>query len=208
MAFTTEFLLGIKIKMRCSIISSICQQYQTIDAKRAIRAIINGCVVCCWTSPTIPEHLMGDLPRHRITNIRPFLIVGVDYCRPLFLKEKRHRNCAKIKTFVAVFVCFSTRAVHLEIVDDLTTEACMASLKCFFARQGKSSHLYSDKREEFRRCRLRTAQTLGSYENFYKALWQYQNEPDIIWHFTPPKSPHFGGLWEAAEKAFKRHFVQ
>lgn len=47
--------------------------------------------------------------------------MGVDYCGPFFIKEKRHRNRNKIKVYAAIFVRMSTKAVHLEIVGDLTT---------------------------------------------------------------------------------------
>ena len=40
-----------------------------------------------------------------------------------------------VKSYVAVFVCFSSKAIHLELVSDLTTDAFMASLKRFIARR-------------------------------------------------------------------------
>lgn len=178
-------------------LSLVRKRYWPINAKRAIG------------SP-IPEHLMGDLPRHHITSNRPFLIAGVNCCGPFFIKERRHRNRAKIKTYVAVFVCFSTRTVHLEMVDDLTIEAFIAFLKRFFAYRGKSLHLYSDNADYFvgadRELRSRWEAMKASTKN--DALRQYLYEQCISWHFTPPKSPHFGGLWEAIVKAFKRYFVR
>lgn len=64
-------------------LSLVRERYWPIDAKCAIRAIIHGYVVCRRASPTILKHLMGDLPPHRITSNRPFLIAGVDYCGPI-----------------------------------------------------------------------------------------------------------------------------
>ncbi|XP_076379681.1 uncharacterized protein LOC143259840 [Megalopta genalis] len=58
---------------------------------------------------------MGSLPRERVIETRPFTDVGVDYCRPFFVKERQHRNRGRIKVYVAVFVCFTTRAVNLEL---------------------------------------------------------------------------------------------
>ena len=75
---------------------------------------------------------MGDLPQERVTYSRPFLNVGVDYCGPLFIKEKRFRNRNKIKVYVAIFVYMGTKAVHLALVSDLTTGAFIACLKKLF----------------------------------------------------------------------------
>lgn len=80
----------------------------------------------------------------------------------------------------------------------------------FFAYRGKSSHLYFDNTKNFlgadRELRSRWETMKASIKN--DALRQYLNEQGIIWRFTLPKSPYFGGLWEAAVKAFKRYFVR
>ena len=92
---------------------------------------------------------MGDLPKKRLSLERPFLACGIDYCGPFFMKEKRHRNRNKIKIYVAIFVCFATKAVHIELVSDLTTEAFLAALRKFFSRRGLSSDIYSDNGTNF-----------------------------------------------------------
>ena len=42
-----------------------------------------------------------------------------------------------------------TKAVHLELVSDLTTEAFLSCLKRFFALRGKSTNIYSDNATNF-----------------------------------------------------------
>ena len=85
--------------------------------------IIHKCVRCFRAKPRGVDYLIGDLPQERVTYSRPFLNVGVDYCGPLFIKKKRFRNRSKIKVYAAIFVCMGNKAVHLELVSDLTTEA-------------------------------------------------------------------------------------
>ena len=55
----------------------------------------------------------GDLPKARVTETRPFINVGVDYCGPFYIKEEKDRNRRSIKVYVAVFVCISVKAVHI-----------------------------------------------------------------------------------------------
>ena len=92
---------------------------------------------------------MGDLPQERVSQTRPFLIFGVNYCGPLHIKEKRFRNRNKLKVYVSIFVCMSTKAVHLELVSDSTTEAFIACLKRLFSRRGKTKIIFSDNATNF-----------------------------------------------------------
>ncbi|XP_053597334.1 uncharacterized protein LOC128668418 [Microplitis demolitor] len=153
---------------------------------------------------------MGDLPSYRVEQARPFHRVGVDYCGPLFIKERRFRNRQKLKVYVAVYVCMSTKAVHLELVSDLTTEAFLASLKRFFSRRGLSSDIYSDNGSNFVGAsrELQELYTLINSPAHKKSIQQYAAEQNINWHFIPPRAPHFGGLWEAAVKSFKNHLIR
>ncbi|XP_043865078.1 uncharacterized protein LOC122757320 [Drosophila mojavensis] len=41
-----------------------------------------------------------------------------------------------------------------------------------------------------------------------KAVKDFCLADSIEWHFIPPRSPHFGGLWEAAVKTAKHHFYR
>ncbi|XP_044005869.1 uncharacterized protein LOC122850876 [Aphidius gifuensis] len=86
---------------------------------------------------------MGNLPKARVNEAIPFTIVGVDFCGPFLVKEKK-RNRIKVKIYVAVFVCLVIKAVHLEMVSDLTTDCFIAALKRFVARRGYPTDIYSD----------------------------------------------------------------
>lgn len=106
---------------------------------------------------------------------------------------------------MCIFVCFCTKAVHLELVSSLTTEAFLATLKRFIARRGKPSDIFSDNGTNFvgavKEMREVKRFLLGT-EDFLKS--NLRNE-QIEWHFMPPRSPNFGGLWEAGVKSVKSH---
>jgi uncharacterized membrane protein len=69
---------------------------------------------------------MGDLPAIRVNQVRPFLNSGLNFCCPFYIKERKFRNRGKLKAYTCIFVCFTTKAVHIELVSDLTTEAFIA----------------------------------------------------------------------------------
>ncbi|GFY08370.1 integrase catalytic domain-containing protein [Trichonephila clavipes] len=92
---------------------------------------------------------MADLPAARVTACRVFSQAGIDYCGPFQLKTFSGK-CRQIrKVYVCVFICFTVKAIHLEIVSDLTTEAFLAALKRFVARRGRPIEIHSDNGRNF-----------------------------------------------------------
>lgn len=74
---------------------------------------------------------MADLPSSRVQPHRPFLHVDLDYGGPFVIKGSRRRNARTSKAYLALFICMTVKAVHLEIVSDLTTDAFLAALDQF-----------------------------------------------------------------------------
>ena len=125
-------------------LGAILNEYWIVNGRSTVKNVIRKCVICCRAKPRIPDYIMGNLPKNRTVFERAFLHTGIDYCGPFYIKERKFRNRNKVKIDAAIFVCFATKAVHIEIVSDLITEALLACLKRCFARRGKSSDLYSD----------------------------------------------------------------
>jgi len=143
---------------------------------------------------------MADLPGSRVQPRRPFEQVGVDYAGPLQLKELRLRKSRIFKIYIAVFVCFTTKAVHLEVVTELSTDAFLAAFDRFVARRGLPTDVYSDCGTNFvgadkqLRALIQSTEGQTAVANF-RAM--------CTWHFNPPSAPHFGGLWEAAVRLLR-----
>ncbi|XP_076660830.1 uncharacterized protein LOC143364282, partial [Halictus rubicundus] len=189
-----------------STLYNVRQQYWPIDGKNTTRKILRNCVKCFRVNPPTTRYTMGNLPADRVTETRPFTNIGVDYCGPFFIKERKFRNRAKIKVYVAVFICFSTKAIHLEVVSDMTTEAFVAALKRFIARRGICKNIYSDNGTNFVGANNDlTELSRVLREKEHKRVRRFLEDKEMSWHFMPALSPHFGGLWEAAVKSFKHH---
>jgi len=76
---------------------------------------------------------MGDLPTDRVSFSSPFTYTGIDYAGPFEIKNYTGRACLITKGYVCVFVCFSTKDIHLEPTSDLTTEKFLAAFVRFVA---------------------------------------------------------------------------
>lgn len=87
---------------------------------------------------------MGDLPRVRFSMDSPFHITGTDYAGPFFIKNHNGRNPKISKCYICLFVCFSTKAIHLELVSELSSAGFIQALRRFVSRRGQPSKIYSD----------------------------------------------------------------
>uniref|UniRef100_A0A1X7UCG2 Integrase catalytic domain-containing protein n=1 Tax=Amphimedon queenslandica TaxID=400682 RepID=A0A1X7UCG2_AMPQE len=79
---------------------------------------------------------MGQLPAERINPSMVFENVGIDFAGPLYIKYGHVRRPVIIKSYISVFVSLNVKAVHLELVSDMTSEAFIACLRRFVARHG------------------------------------------------------------------------
>ncbi|XP_029163718.1 uncharacterized protein LOC114936567 [Nylanderia fulva] len=188
-----------------AILMMVRNNYWPISGREAVRRVLRSCIVCFRAKPTVAHQLMGNLPAVRVTQqIRAFLHTGLDYAGPFTIKISRNKTS---KAYLAIFICLVTKAVHFELVSDLTTTAFLNALKRFIARRGKCIALYSDNGTTFVGANNQLTE-LKNYlikETTQNQIHEYLAEHFIDWKFIPPYSPHIGGLWEAAVKSAKTH---
>ncbi|XP_071580238.1 uncharacterized protein [Temnothorax nylanderi] len=184
---------------------SIRERFWPIGGRSLARKTVRSCVKCFRNKPQHIQTPMGELPKFRVTLTAPFHATGVDYAGPFLIKDRKGRGSKTSKAFVCLFICFATKAVHLELVSDLTSEAFIAALRRFSSRRGKPAHIYSDNGTNF----VGANRELKSLAQFLtdeaKNIERASGEIGITWHFIPAHSPHFGGLWEAGVKSTKHH---
>lgn len=176
----------------------ITQQFWILSVKRAIRNCLSKCVPCYRTSPTPLEPFMSDLPKVRVNQAKPFSIVGVDYGGPFSIKAGRHRGAKISKAYLCLFVCFTTKALHLEVASDLSTEAFIATLRRFVGRRGRVNIIHSDRGTNF----------IGAKSTFDSYMNEASHTEQIEFRFNPPASPHWGGVWEIQIKVVKSHLYR
>ncbi|GFT52825.1 integrase catalytic domain-containing protein [Trichonephila clavipes] len=183
-------------------------QFCPINGKGIARKTVHDCIACFRQKPTGVDQLMGNLPSERVTPSAPFLNSGVDFCGPFQIKFKNQRKGIFSKVYVAIFVCLATKAIHLEAVTDLTTEAFIAALKRLCARRGRISTLMSDNATNFKGAAAELNRFIKLICNKNETLANYFASEAIQWKFIPPRSPNFGGLWEAGVKSLKHHLYR
>lgn len=187
-----------------ALLASLRTRYWPLSGRNTIRSVLRHCIVCFKTRPNTLNQLMGDLPATRVTPARAFLKCGVDYAGPFIIKISRNKTG---KAYLCLFVCLTTKAIHLEVAGDLSTTGFLNAFKRFIARRGKPSDMYSDNGTNFvgANNELKELYTFLQDEQYRSTTANYFTEQTINWHFNPPNSPHFGGIWEAGVKLVKTH---
>ncbi|XP_024869083.1 uncharacterized protein LOC112452877 [Temnothorax curvispinosus] len=183
------------------------QQFWPLSLRSTTRKITRNCVACFKAKPAQSEAIMGSLPSGRVTISKPSSHCGVDYAGPVNLKEGKRRNARICKAYISIFVCFATKAVHIELVSDLTSDAFLATLRRFISRRGRPVNIYSDNGTTFvgANKQIKELYDFVASEQVQTNVKDFLRDQETSWSFIPPNAPHFGGLWEAAVKSAKYH---
>lgn len=185
------------------LLASIRDIYWPIGGRNLAKACYHRCVQCTRIRGKSVAPIMGNLPQQRLLpGGYPFDNVGVDYAGPIWSASRQGRGCRLVKVYIAIFVCFTTKAIHLELVGDLTSNNYLLALRRFMARRGKPMSIFSDNGTSF----------VGAYNDISKflkdncdSLSENVANEGVTFHFIPAYTPHFGGLWEAGVKSTKFH---
>ncbi|XP_072375121.1 uncharacterized protein [Diabrotica undecimpunctata] len=132
------------------VLSSLNLNYWLINGNREVKKNTKKCVICFKFKAKCSEQLMGSLPETRVCAARVFQNVGIDFCGPFLVKQSRIRKSISTKAYIALFVCFSVKAIHMELLSDLTTETFLAAFKRFISRRGKPLNVYCDNGSTFK----------------------------------------------------------
>ncbi|XP_055527820.1 uncharacterized protein LOC129720382 [Wyeomyia smithii] len=179
------------------------ERYWPINAKILIRRIVSKCYTCFRQNPPTVNQFMSNLPDYRITPSPVFSNTGVDYAGPVYLKEAGKKKTV-YKAYIALFICMATKAVHIEVVSNLTAENFIAALQRFISRRGMVVNMYSDNGTTFVGANHELAELRKMFKKQQKVN-DFCASKGIQWHFIPPRSPHFGAIWEAGVKSAKHH---
>ena len=173
--------------------ASLSLKYHVLGDFRCIRSVIRRCTTCGLHNAKPSTQRVGQLPKERVEASRVFEHVGLDYAGPFFLKLGNTRKPTFVKCLHLLFVCKSVKAVHLELVSDLTTEAFLSNLKRFVARRGIPSTIHSDHDTNF-------VGADNELNKIYKWIETRHNEESIMnyfsslrikWKYILASAPHF-----------------
>ncbi|XP_065204074.1 uncharacterized protein LOC135834164 [Planococcus citri] len=180
-------------------LAELCKEYWLLGGRRAVYNVIQNCKNCkVFSGPAYKYPIMPPIPGYRLKREFAFSYVGVDVLGPLYVCKKR--NAEKKKNWICLFSCLITRAVHLEQLEDMTSEELLSAFRRMFARRGITQFFLSDNAPQFNVLR----NLISSVQDHYLK--------NIEWKQIPAFSPWSGGVYERmvalVKSALRKTFYQ
>ena len=124
-------------------LAAVRERYWIVKGHVVVKKVIQRCFICRqydgrpFTSPIVP-----DLPAGRVSKAPLFSTTRIDFARPLYVRSIDSKEC-NCKVYICLFTCASTRAVHLELTQELSATAFFISLSAILwtARFTLSHHV-------------------------------------------------------------------
>ena len=180
------------------LLSRIRKDYWIHRGTRLVQNVLKKCLECKFKRAKPSHAPEAPLPYFRLPTKEPitaFTDVGVDCAGPWEVNVGRRTE----KRWIILFICTTTKAIFVEVIESLSTEAVLMALDLLSARRGMPTTVRSDNGTNFRGASKELNNLLLNDQDKLE-----QNSHKITWVFNTPLSPHQGGLWERTIGTLKR----
>jgi hypothetical protein len=183
-------------------LSELRKEVWLLKGRQVVRKVLKSCLICQRWRTRGRRVEEAPLPQSRVTEAAPFQVTGVDYAGPLWCTLGE----MEVKSYLCLFTCAVTRAVHIELVTSQSTEAFLLAFRRFLGRRGKCNLIYSDNAKSYQQA-----------DRWLKAAWRHASSTAaqefsasrrVVWKFIPAKAPWWGGFYERLIGSVKRHLVR
>ena len=169
-------------------LTAIRQQFWIPTARQCIKSLLCCCTTCrrhCGKPYATPDP--PPLPEIRLRESVPFTITGIDFTGALYVRH----NSIETKVYICLFTCATSRAIHLEVVMDLSVETFLLAFRRFASRRSLPKIVVSDNASTYMAAAEELQQLLHS-EHMIEVL----GRRGVQWRFIPKRAPWYGGWWE------------
>ena len=184
---------------REQVLSVLWQKFWIINTRVLTRRILRSCIPCRKRHERVMNQMMGDLPESRLVpHEPPFTFTGLDFFGPFRVKRVQ----ATEKVYGCIFVCLTSRAIHVEDVGSLEMDAFIQALRRFICIRGAAKEIWSDNGTNF--VGVEREMTLAIQQldqemirrSLHEKEIEWHCQPIKKWHFQPPTASHMSGVWE------------
>ncbi|KAI7811190.1 hypothetical protein IRJ41_011514 [Triplophysa rosa] len=174
-----------------------------IGGRKLVSSVIYQCVTCRRLRGKPVEQKMANLPEDRLTMEPLFTRVGLDVFGPWSVVTRKTRGGAtESKCWAVLFSCLGTRAVHIEVIESMSTSCFINALRRFFTVRGPSKVFRSDCGTNF----------IGACKELkistdHPEIQDYLSNEGCTWTFNTPHSSHMDAMFLQAGSTRLAHEV-
>jgi hypothetical protein len=178
-------------------LTELRSRFWVVKGRAVVKRILHSCCICRryegkhYAVPPPPP-----LPTYRVQEAPLFTITGVDFAGPLYVRSS---SGSQSKVWICLYTCCVVRAVHLDLVPDMSTQTFLRSFKRFAARRGLPCRVISDNGKTFKAA-AKTIQAVVGHQD----VQRYFSGLGVKWMFNIPKAPWWGGIFERMVRSTKR----
>jgi hypothetical protein len=183
-------------------LSHLRERYHVVHGREMVKRTARECMECkrrFTGKPGVQQ--MAPLPKLRLElTMKPFTNCAVDFAGPYLTKQGRGKT--RMKRYLCLFICLQTQCCQLEMAWSLETDGLLQALTRMVARRGWPRTMLSDNGTNF----------VGGHNEIRELVAQIDRDKvnsktsnkGLQWHWNPPVSPHFGGVFERMIQSAKR----
>ncbi len=157
---------------------------------QTVASYIRQCVFCRKQRRPVEGQKMRDLPTERMEHSPPFTYCGMDVFGPFLTKQARK----EYKRYGLLFTCFYSRAIHVEMLEDLSTDTFINGLRCFIALRGSVRQIKCDQGTNFVGAKNELKAAQGEIDTDKLTTFLTEKQCDFV--LNTPHASHSGGVWE------------
>ena len=165
---------------------------------RAVSSVIHKCVQCRRLSGSLNCQKMANLSEDRTEAAPTFTYCGMDCFGPFIVKDGRR----EVKRYGLLLTCFSSRAVHIEMLDDMSTDALINGLRCFVSLRGPARSIRCVRGTNFVGASHELKQRFNELSDDRVKQFLMKHRCDFL--MNVPHASHMGGVWERQIRTVRR----
>ena len=179
------------------LLAELRRKFRILQGRAAVRKVQGSCMDCRRFRGKPQPPRMADLPPCRLRLFKPpFYSTGADCFGPILVTVGRQNE----KRCGIIFTCLTVRAIHLELLESLDTDAFLMAFRRFTPRRGTPRELWLDQGTNFVGGRNEIADALSKME---PQVAKQLADKGTAFKFITPSAPTHGGAWEREVKSVK-----
>ncbi|XP_022103013.1 uncharacterized protein LOC110985885 [Acanthaster planci] len=180
-----------------TVLADLRRRFWVLRGRQAIRSLQSRCPGCLRKRgrPSVPK--MADLPVARLRVGKPaFYSTGVDCFGPFSVSIGRRHE----QRWGIIWKCLTTRAVYLDLLESLDSDAFLLAFSRFRSRRGTPHEILCDNGTNFKGGQT---EMTNAFKAMTPSLQEKLAKHRVHFKFNPPTAPHFGGTWEREIRSVK-----